>query len=292
MPKKKSQTFKSRIESTKRIVTARLKDLVDNAKSFLYSLLAPTLRILAITATVLLAGTAVTVAPQVHRSYLRSEVGSKVYVVRGSYDGRGGGTGFAVKAPSGKSYIVTNDHVCAASQDKSTMFVHDDSGLGIPRQILERSVYSDLCILEGMPGVEGLTVSYAPSPGDELYVVGHPRLMPLTVSHGEMIGQQTVSIPIGMVSEELKCDQPKNVMLPLPTLIFGVAPDPLYSGPMVCLERIKDAYLTNVIIQPGNSGSPVVDALGNVVAVVFAGDGLGWGVMVSNIDLRIFLALY
>jgi S1-C subfamily serine protease len=288
MPKKKSQSLKSRIQAVKN----RINDLSFRAKSYLYSLCAPAARVLSLTAILLLAGTAVTMAPQIHRSYLRSEVGSKVYVVRGAYNGRGGGTGFAVKAPSGKSYIVTNDHVCAASQDKQTMFVHDDTGVGVPRQILERSVYSDLCILEGMPGVEGLSVSYAPSPGDELYVVGHPRLMPLTVSHGEMIGKETVSIPIGIVSDELKCDQPKNVMLPLPTLIFGVAPDPGYSGPMVCLERIKDAYLTNVIIQPGNSGSPVVDALGNVVAVVFAGDGLGWGVMVSNIDLRIFLALY
>jgi S1-C subfamily serine protease len=292
MSKKKSPTLKSRIQAAKNLIKQRTKDLTQQITSFLYSLYAPTMRVLLLTATMLLAGTAITMAPQLHRSYLRSEVGSKVYVVRGSYDGRGGGTGFAVKAPSGKSYIVTNDHVCEASKDKKTMFVHDDSGVGIPRQILERSVYSDLCILEGMPGVEGLSVSYAPSPGDELYVVGHPKLMPLTLSHGEMIGKETVSIPIGMVSEELKCDQPKNVMLPLITIIFGVTPDPGYSGPMVCLERIKDAYLTNVIIQPGNSGSPVVDALGNVVAVVFAGDGLGWGVMVSNIDLRVFLALY
>jgi S1-C subfamily serine protease len=292
MPKNQRRLVKTKLSTLKSKIIEQAKDLAQKAKSFLYSAYTKTLRVLALTTALLLAGSVVTIAPQVHRSYLRSEVGSKVYVVRGSYDGRGGGTGFAVKAPSGKSYVVTNDHVCAASKDKITMFVHDDTGVGIPRQILERSVYSDLCILEGMPGVEGLDVSYAPSPGDELYVVGHPRLMPITVAHGEMIGKETVSIPIGIVSDELKCDEPKNVKLPLITIIFGQPVGPEYDGPMVCLEKIKDAYLTNVVIQPGNSGSPVVDAFGNVVAVVFAGDSLGWGVMVSNIDLRVFLALY
>ena len=241
----------------------------------------------------LLLTTLILKGPELHKSTLRAYVGSRVYTVRGSYDGRGGGTGFAIKAPSGTTYTLTNDHVCAVSKDGQNVFVHDDSGEGITRKIIARSVYTDLCLVEGMPGVEGLSVAGSePEIGDVLRVVGHPKLMPLTLSTGDFIGRQTVLVALGIVSETLPCDQPKNEKISLLQVIFGVNPGPDYDGPMLCLEKIKAAYLTNVVIQGGNSGSPVVDFFGNVVGVAFAGDQLGWGIMVSHYDLTKFLALY
>jgi S1-C subfamily serine protease len=288
MPRKSKKPLQTQLKPQ----LSKLKALKTRLASW-YAQARPAILRAALITFVMLSGAAVmTAAPGVHEMYLRSDVGAKVYVVRGAYNARGGGTGFAIKAPSGQSYVMTNDHVCAGSQDGINMFVHDDTGVGIPRRILEKSVYTDLCILEGMPGVEGLELTSEPDLGQQLYVVGHPKLMPLTVSKGSLIGEEDVIVPLGLVKDKSECSQPKHVMIPLISLIFGIDPGPDYTGPSLCAEKIKGAYLTNVIIQPGNSGSPVVDAFGNVVAVAFAGDGLGWGIMVSNKDLKDFLKLY
>lgn len=284
MSKNAKKSLKQLKNSAKQWVSS-LRDSVEAVSSSL-------LRVGGLTVVMLAIAYVGVSAPEVHSDYLRSKVGSRVFRLRGTYDGRGGGTGFAIKGPSGSSYIMTNDHVCNASKDGLTMFVQDPTGAGIPRLILERSVYTDLCLLEGMPGVEGLEVGAEPKVGSTLTVVGHPRLMPLTVAKGQFIGKETVTVLLGLVSDKLLCDQPKHKKIALITILFGVEPLPGYDGPFACAEVIQDSYMSNAVIQPGNSGSPVVDFWGKVTSVAFAGDGLGWGIMVSNADLKHFLTKY
>src|SRR5665213_677041 len=122
--------------------------------------------------------------PDLYNQYLRQHVGSKVYTIRDSLKS-GGGTGFAVKAPSGESYILTNDHVCNVSSDKQTVLVSSEDGANLRRRIIAHDEDSDLCLVEGMPGVEGLKVAKSdPLRGETLNVIGHPRLMPLHLSTG------------------------------------------------------------------------------------------------------------
>jgi S1-C subfamily serine protease len=51
--------------------------------------------------------------PQLQNSYLRWEVGQSVVQVLSPRGG--GGTGFAIRAASGETFIATNKHVCEAA---------------------------------------------------------------------------------------------------------------------------------------------------------------------------------
>lgn len=237
--------------------------------------------------------------PEIHGMYLREAVGQKVYMIKGNLKG-GGGTGFAVKAPSGQSYIVTNAHVCEGaleqSEDKSSLLVINENGT-MRRRIIEKSDFTDLCLLEGMPGVNGLTLGSEPGIGETVAVVGHPRLRPLSLSRGEIVGATDVEIlayimkgnpfidafaPPGLV-KDLKCDLPKNKLETADTLFGPIS---------VCLEITKNAYMSTAVIFPGNSGSPVVDFWGRVEGVAFASDGTNWALIVSLKDLKQFISRY
>lgn len=244
-------------------------------------------------------------APEIHGQWLRSSVGKKVYTIR--WDERsGGGTGFAVKAPSGQSYILTNDHVCGVSQDGQTVLVSNEDGLSMRRRIIERSDFSDLCLIEGIPNVQGLSLGSSPAIGQIVGTVGHPSLMPITLSRGEIITAEDVMIGIGPVAElnpetnqweqispmrggvlENQCKQKKNEIIET-DLDFGF----FSIRVKYCVVITKKAYRTNMLIQPGNSGSPMVNFWGNLTGVMFASDRYNWGIAVSLDDVKRFLKHY
>jgi len=239
-------------------------------------------------------------APEIHGQFLRHYVGQHVYKIQGRLDG-GGGTGFAVEAKSGITYIVTNSHVCEGalgqSEDKTSLLVVSDDGKVLRRKIIENSDFTDLCLLEGLPGEHGLSLGSEAGLGEKAYVVGHPRLRPLSVSSGEVVGKQDVQIMDGvmkgnpfldqMVPPEMlkdKCDLPKNEIVTIPETPFGPV--------SLCLNVTKAAQMTTIVIHPGNSGSPMVDMFGRVEGVAFASDGTSWGYAVSLADLQKFLSRY
>lgn len=238
-------------------------------------------------------------APEFHSAILRAKVGSKVYLIKGTKDG-GGGTGFELKAPSGVSYIMTNSHVCdhvkEASADKNSVLVGNDDGEYMSRKIISISDTTDLCLIEGLPGVEGLEIGSEPEVGQTLTVVGHPHLRPLTLSSGEMIGSEDVNIldyvePTNSlldlflpIKADGKCDKPKNEMKSFP------GPDGMVIK--ACFVVTKDAHMTAITIFPGNSGSPVVDFWGKVAGVAFAAGSDNYGEIISLHDLTDFIARY
>jgi S1-C subfamily serine protease len=244
-------------------------------------------------------------APEQHGAWLRSKVGSRTYIIR---DGElsGQGTGFAIKAPSGVSYVMTNDHVCEVSRDGINISVFNANGDEMRRRILQRSKYSDLCLIEGMPGVEGLELGSPAKIGQIIASLGHPAGYALTLSRGEVIMQQDVPIAVGPISvvnpftgeEELipknkggvpieECRMPKSAQMDISESFFG-----LIFKIKLCVNVTKQASFTNMVIQPGSSGSAVVNFFGNVVGVVFAGDRAGWGVFVSYKDVADLLKQY
>lgn len=241
--------------------------------------------------------------PELHRRILRDKVGAKVYKMTPGDGTFSGGTGFAVKATSGTTYIVTNDHVCKGVGIDGSILVTDVDGKSMKRQIIEESEYTDLCIVEAPPGVEGLTLGSAPDIGDWVYAVGHPALRDNTLTQGEIIETEDISIPEGPMSwinpetgeeevideadggiTEEMCSAPKNTKEYIEIQSFFFSATVKY-----CFTVTRDAYNTNMQIQGGSSGSPVVNYWGNVIAVVFAGDRMGWGSFVSHKDLVDFL---
>ena len=246
-------------------------------------------------------------APELHGQIIRSKVGSRVYKITGNTRQNSGGTGFAVKGKTGITYIVTNAHVCKVSPNKVSVVVVDNDGQYMWRRILFVSDRSDLCLVEGVPGVNGLNLGSEPSIGQIVASVGHPSLMPITLSRGEIIGPEDVAFVKGIIidpnnpedkdaeefiDEESKltldqCSEPKNTIIKRKVDILWIS-----FNVRLCLDVTKNAYRTNMLIQPGSSGSPVVDFWGNVVGVVFAADQFNWGLAVSYSDLKQLLSMY
>lgn len=227
--------------------------------------------------------------PQAHEDYIRSSVGSNVYRVLSNHSpNSGGGTGFAVKAPSGKTYILTNAHVCEMYKG-NTALIETHEGRLVSRNIIERSKWTDLCLIEGLPGDNGgLSLASGLEEGENLMIVGHPRLMSLTISKGSMIEHTQITMVKGRISpgeltEEDCTSEPKNSVERVETP-FGVL--------SFCIESLS-AIQTNAVALPGNSGSPTVNVYGNVVGVLFAGyKEVNWGLIIPLKEVQDFLSVY
>lgn len=201
--------------------------------------------------------------PNMHSKYLRYKVGSQVVKLTDKA-GTSGGTGFAVKTASGKVLTLTNAHVCRIP---GGIFAALTNGRQIPLQIVEIYDKHDLCLLQGISGLTGVSLADSVDVGDQIEIIGHPKLMPLNVSKGEIIGYQQVVVMTGQgPCEETQTNPPySTIMTP-----FGEA----------CILTVK-AGLSNAIALPGNSGSPVVNIFGNLTGVLFCGDpGDNWGIFV------------
>lgn len=171
--------------------------------------------------------------------------------------GAGGGTGFVMRAKSGQPVFVTNSHVCSGKKvievssrwgKRHTLLV-----------VLKDDPSRDICIAEAPADSKTiLEVADDVNIGDITIVAGHPKLRPLELSYGEVIGRDILQIasPLGP-REECKGEV-------VPTF-FG----------LFCLNDMEGYTISNKI-EPGNSGSPVLDKWGKVNGIVFAGsDRLG-----------------
>lgn len=226
------------------------------------------------------------ITPQMRRNFIRKYVGSKVVEIVKTKDGKpiGGGTGFGIKAPSGREYIMTNAHVCSAFKDEDPTVLLPNGSM-VKRKILSISDTTDLCLIEGVTGLGALELGKSVYIGETIMIVGHPLLMPLAVTEGDIIDTRIQEIGLGIIGidvQESECHQPKNKIVNQEFGFFGVLP--------VCMEEIM-SYQTTAVSLPGSSGSPVVNTLGQVIGVNFAGDGMvHWGLSVPLQDIKTFLA--
>lgn len=205
--------------------------------------------------------------PQLHKHYMRSAVGpSVVKIVKLGDEGQvlGGGTGFEIEYKK-NSYIMTNAHVCDMYQGKKDANILMPNGELRKREILKISDETDLCLISGIKELPSLHLGNSAHLGEIISVVGHPRLLPLNVADGDILGIDTVDVGVGIIGIDVKaedCMKPKNKTIELKTFFGDLT---------LCTEEVR-AYQTTAEIFPGNSGSPVVNTYGNVVGVAFASD--------------------
>jgi S1-C subfamily serine protease len=217
------------------------------------------------------------VVPSAHRLWLRSKVESQVVRIT-TEAGNSGGTGVHVKLPSGKVAILTNSHVCShVKDDQGIVWVSEDGERPVPKRVIEESNFTDLCLVQPLEHHSGLSLASNIYSGETVHAIGHPLLMPITMTSGEIIFEGEIQVFDHMGSDN--CTKPKNKIV---DSMFGPA----------CVVDITADYMT-VNILPGNSGSPVVNGFGNIVGLVFAGDSdIHWGVMIKLADINEFLKLY
>jgi S1-C subfamily serine protease len=210
--------------------------------------------------------------PQLHRDFLRYKVGRAVVkVVKMNDDGQvlGGGTGFSILV-KGRKYILTNAHVCDMYEGGHIAVIEMPDGTFKQRPIKAISGDTDLCIIDGIAELPTVSLAKSVSLGEIVAVVGHPMLMPLNISYGDIIGETIATVAIGFA--DMKCDLPKNK-------IMG----------FYCVEQVE-AYQTTATALPGNSGSPVVNWRRQVIGVLFAGDSsINWGMVIPLYDVQNFL---
>ena len=132
-----------------------------------------------------------------------------------------------------KVYLVTNRHCC--QRGKRGFATYLETSFNQKHEVLKVSDKHDICIASSIRQ-RGLLVSTNYNLGDEVKVIGYPRGLNKTIRKG---------------------------------YIFDIS----YAS-FNWLPRKNTAYkyiYASSIMYPGNSGSPIVDRLGRVVGIVFAG---------------------
>lgn len=138
----------------------------------------------------------------------------------------------------GKSYILTNRHICEAAiqynKNKKVVQVDDQQA-----EIVKIGVMHDLCVLKSKRK-EGLEISlFAAKPLDKITLIGFPRGVGKVIREGRIIGDTVIRM-VGRV------------------------------GKLVYL-RLMHSTQISATAYPGNSGSPVLNNKGLVIGVLFAG---------------------
>lgn len=192
-------------------------------------------------------------APYIHKSYIRNIANDSAVQIFGK---QGSGSGAHVELANGNVVILTNKHICDMAGP--LMVKTENQKLPIARKIIKISDKHDLCILEGVPGNKGIKLGSTPELGDELYTLGHPRGDALNVAKGEYFDNKEIQM-----AEETKADGTcsEGKLETLETMFGNVS---------ICVVK-KNTFQISTPTYPGNSGSPIVNKYGNLVAVVFAG---------------------
>lgn len=227
--------------------------------------------------------TLITQTPKLHRYYLRTHTGKEVVKIVNEI-GNSGGTGVYINLPSGNKAILTNAHVCEVKNDKNIVWVKDSKNRAIPRKIIEISKISDLCLVEGLPNHRGLFLGSSVQLGQNISIIGHPRLWPKAMTSGEVFAKQFVQVLDHIIIDPVndKCDLPKN---------RKIHEDGFFGPIDFCIEYIE-SLMTTAQILPGNSGSPVVNDYGQLVGLVYAGNELGWAIIIQLKDIKEFIKPY
>lgn len=223
-----------------------------------------------------LTGTLVVKGEQLRDDYINSNRSKVVELT--NLEMTSGGTGFYVKAPSGKSYILTNAHICGLANN-SRILVNK----WYTAPVLAVYKTHDLCLIGNPLMVTGLNVAQSVRNAENIYIIGHPYLDPLSTTKGQISGEMDIQLLI----QDDKCDGPNDKLI--------VIDDPLlriFLGPQVCIRTLRSIPVTANIL-PGNSGSPVLNVWGSVVGVAFAGrEGSGRGYTVPLNEVQKFLRDY
>jgi serine protease Do len=157
----------------------------------------------------------------------------------------GGGTGFVVQAPSGKSFILTNRHVCEADV---LAVAEERLGYSFLVEVVEISEKSDLCLIKAGPLSRGLALAEKmPEQMDPIHIVGYGLLMGKTYTNGHYVGRIGSGLGVRNPAYATASILPGNSGSPVfneEGLVVGVAfashPDLDNRVVMVPLEDIKE----------------------------------------------------
>ena len=208
-------------------------------------------------------------APYAHKKYIRNIAEKSTVQLYGE---RGTGSGSHVSF-NDKIVILTNRHVCELADSEGKIIVELYDGSRHKQKVIKKDEVHDLCIVEAVSGSKGISLADSAEIGETFYTLGHPRGEKLNIASGEYFANETIQLekgfePDGTCKGKIEKVDFFFIQLELCTAFF---------------ESVQFSTPT----YPGNSGSPIVNKYGKLVAVVFAGnpqiENMGFGVPLNYI---------
>lgn len=177
-----------------------------------------------------------------------------------------GGSGVIMARSPSESFVVTNGHVCGVVKNGGYVITDDRvEHLVINYRV---SKIHDLCVIKVAEdlGIEASLAVKAPGRYTYAKTVGHPKLMPTTISEGMFTDKRVITVMMGYKPcNEKDFTNPDTAMF---CMFIGSVP----------IVKTFEALAVTTLIQPGSSGSAVYNEDGEVSALIFAGAGdLGYG---------------
>ena len=168
------------------------------------------------------------------------------------------GTGFIV---SEEGYVITNRHVVEGSANEFTVVFNDDTTA--TAELLDMDEVLDIAILKVDPNSV------------------NTNLTPLKLGDSDSIQVGQVAIAIGNSLGEFKNSVSKGIISGLDRTI--IAADDFGQNP----EQLENIIQTDASINSGNSGGPLLDIAGNVIAVNVAkadgGENVGFSIPINSV---------
>lgn len=195
------------------------------------------------------------------------------------FSDHGSCSGEQVKAPSGQNYILTAAHCLILKDDNNSINVQTADGRVLSRKIIAEDAKSDLLLLEGLPGIDGLNIALSQSQGDSVRTFTHGFGFETYKTEGSIVDFHEALVEMG--DEACLSGMPKYRTIEIEIFGFKIP---------VCIMDTLDSVTTAMIV-PGSSGGMVVNSWGNLVGVVSAGDG-NFGYLVSLKDIHAFVDNY
>lgn len=181
-----------------------------------------------------------------------------------------GGSGTIILSSSDSSYVLTNAHVCDVARYGGRVI--KESGASFSVESYRKSKTHDLCLIRVAANL-GANVEVAAENAyllETSIVSGHPGLLPIVKTEGHFSGREIITIMTDIRACE-ESDYKDPVLGILCTMLGGRLP----------VFKNYDAQLVTNLIMPGSSGSGVYNSVGQLTAVIFAGQrGLGYGFVV------------
>lgn len=200
--------------------------------------------------------------------------------------GKGSCSGTEIKAPSGKTYILTAGHCAPLADAKGEFQIESESHKLYKSRIVKEDSRADLLLLEGIKSIPALSIAKKlPGVGDEIKGFTHGAGHNSYRSLGELLEIKQVDIPVSGEREDgsISCpNMPKYSIKDI--LVMGMFPM------RVCVLTEKIIF-TNASISPGSSGGSFVNHKGEIIGIVSIGDGV-FGGLVPLKDIRAFLSKY
>lgn len=216
--------------------------------------------------------------PSLQNNYFINKLGDSVVPLNVPSHHGSGGTGFHFVAPDGKTYILTNRHVCEAGEND--ILDAEYHGKFYPVKIIKMSEKTDVCLMEAIKGVKGVRFASSDAKfGEDIFVVGHPYLEDRTLSKGQTGNIKNLTLEMDAESPEECIEKGGKIEQAKVRTPFGIMEIAF------CVKQLQ-ALRTSAVIYPGNSGSPLFNIWGHVTGILFAGnsrDNYGYAIPLSNI---------